>query len=42
MPLNLSKPTGPVVGKTGKFGDYGDGGGLWRQIARRNRRQRKI
>lgn len=34
MPLNLNKLTALAVAKTSKPGYYGDGGGLWLQVAR--------
>jgi hypothetical protein len=34
MPLNLNKLAALAVGKTSKPGYYGDGGGLWLQVAR--------
>jgi hypothetical protein len=33
MPLNLNKLTALAVSRTSKPGNYGDGGGLWLQVA---------
>ena len=34
MPLNLNKLSALAVNKTNKPGYYGDGGGLWLQVAK--------